>query len=229
MSTTPRIDLEAALLELPIFPLSQVVLFPHARLPLHVFEQRYRKMLADCIARHGVMAVAMVPDPADFIDDPSLLGTERRAGNPRIASVAGLGYVAQHELMDDGRSNIVLLGLSRVRMEELPLVGPYRRVRATVLQTKDTRVSDNDRAALVASATSFMREVKKRDPDFVLELPSRDAGVLADVCAHHLVLSPDVRQRALEELDPAARVALVTRELAMQKAALTAGEARDLN
>lgn len=219
--SSARIDLEAALLALPIFPLSQVVLFPRARLPLHVFEARYRKMLADCLAGHGVMAVAMVPDPTDLIDD---------RGNPRIAPVAGMGYVAQHELMADGRSNIVLLGLQRVRIEEeLPLVGPYRRVRATVLVPKDTRVSETERAALVAAATAFIGEVKKRDPDFVLELPSHEPGVLADVCAHHLVLSPDARQRALEELDPAARVALVTRELAMQKAALTAGEARDLN
>ena len=215
-----RMDLEAALHELPIFPLSQVVLFPHARLPLHVFEQRYRKMLADCLAGHGMMAVAMVPDPADIVDDQ---------GNPRIAPIAGVGYVAQHELMADGRSNIVLLGLQRVRMEELPLQGPYRRVRATVLRPKETRVSETDRVALVAAATAFLGELKKRDQELELELKSNDAGELADLCAHHLVLSPDVRQRALEELDPNKRVALVTRELAMQKAALTAGEARDLN
>jgi Lon protease-like protein len=217
---TPRLDLEAALKELPIFPLSQVVLFPHARLPLHVFEPRYRKMLADCLAGHGMMAVAMVPDPADIIDDH---------GNPRIASIAGVGYVAEHEAMADGRSNIVLVGLQRVRMEELPQKGPYRRVRATVLRPIETRVAETERAALIAAATAFLGELKKRDPDFKLELKSNDAGVLADVCAHHLVLSPDVRQRALEELDPVARVALVTKELAMQKAALTAGEARDLN
>ncbi len=215
-----RVDLEAALEELPIFPLSQVVLFPHARLPLHVFEQRYRRMLADCLSGHGVMAIAMVPDPADIIDDQ---------GHPRIASVAGVGYVAQHELMADGRSNIVLMGLERVRMQELPFKGPYRRVRATVLQPLETRVPETERAALIAAATAFLGEVKKRDLDFTFELESHDAGVLADACAAHLVLSPDVRQRAIEELDPLARVALVTRELAMQKAALTAGEARDLN
>ena len=213
------IDLEAALAALPIFPLSQVVLFPHARLPLHVFEPRYRKMLADCIAGHGVMAVAMVPDPAD-VD---------RLGNPRLEPVAGMGYVAQHEQMPDGRSNIVLLGLQRIRIEELPLEGPYRRARATVLTPRESRVSETARASLVAAATSFIGEVKKRDPDFSMELPSHETNVLADLCAHHLILSPETRQRALEELDPGARVALVTRELAMQKASLTASEARVLN
>ncbi len=215
-----RVDLEAALEELPIFPLSQVALFPHARLQLHVFEQRYRRMLADCLAGHGVMAITMVPDPADIIDDE---------GNPRIAAVAGVGYIAEHEQMADGRSNIVLVGLKRVRIEELPYKGTYRRVRATVLRPLETRVSEVERAALIAAATAFLREVKKRNLDFKLELDSNDASVLADACAQHLVLNPDVRQRALEELDPVARVALVTRELAMQRATLTAGEARDLN
>ena len=49
-------SLEAAVGELPIFPLAQVVLFPRAIMPLHVFEPRYRRMLADCLARDRVMA-----------------------------------------------------------------------------------------------------------------------------------------------------------------------------
>lgn len=215
-----RIDLTAALESLPLFPLSQVVLFPMARLPLHVFEPRYRTMLADCLSSFGVMGIAMVPDPADVIDD---------RGHPRLARVAGVGFVAEHEPMQDGRSNIVLVGMERVRLEELPFEAPYRRAKATVLKSKETRVSDNDRAALVASATAFVRDVKRRQQDFDLELPPNlSAGALADLCAHHLVLSPEVRQAALEELDPAARVALVTRELGLQRASLS-DSPRELN
>ena len=50
-----KVSLEDALEELPLFPLPQVVLFPRMSLPLHIFEQRYRKMVADCLDGHGAM------------------------------------------------------------------------------------------------------------------------------------------------------------------------------
>ncbi|MGH7284137.1 MAG: LON peptidase substrate-binding domain-containing protein, partial [Polyangiaceae bacterium] len=53
-------NLEAALHELPLFPLGEVVLFPNVLLPLHVFEPRYRKMLKDCLASHGAIAIVHV-------------------------------------------------------------------------------------------------------------------------------------------------------------------------
>src|SRR5579883_1951111 len=57
---TKGADLEAALAELPIFPLPHVVLFPRALLPLHVFEPRYRAMLKDALETHRAIAMAMV-------------------------------------------------------------------------------------------------------------------------------------------------------------------------
>ena len=65
MSIPSMVLPEAALADLPVFPLPQVVLFPHAMLPLHVFEPRYRTMLAHCLATHRIMAVALVTVPLD--------------------------------------------------------------------------------------------------------------------------------------------------------------------
>ncbi len=211
----PSYDLKDALDELPIFPLPRLVFFPNTTLPLHVFEPRYRKMLADCLETHGAMAVVRL--------EP------RRNDDERIAQVAGAGIVVHHEKLPDGRSNLVLAGAARVRLEELPFCPPYRRARATVLEPQKTPVPDEDRTALVAAATDFVREVRRHDADLSFELPtSRSAGVLADVCAAHLIVDADVRQRLLEELDEAARVRAVIEELVSQRLSLGA-RSRTLN
>ncbi len=203
--------IEAALEELPLFPLTQVVLFPHTLLPLHVFEPRYRALVRDCLASHQRFAVALITDP-------------RRAdshGNPPIAEVAGAGLIVEHHALPDGRSTLLLHGQARVRLLELPFVPPYRRARATLLQEEDREVTVADRTALLTSATAFSAEVQKQDPGFVFRLPGYlAAGALADHCAHHLLVDTTVRQALLGELDPCARVRTVTTELALQHAAL---------
>lgn len=203
-------SLEAALDEMPVFPLPRVVFFPDTLLPLHVFEPRYRAMLAHCLATHRAMVVARIrPDGAMNAD-----------GAPEIEPIAGAGVIVQHERLADGRSNLVLAGRARVRLVELPFVGPFRRARCTILPPTASPVSDVERASLVAAATSFVREIKKRDDAFELNLPDgANAAVLADACAAHLVVDADSRQRALEELDEAKRIRFVTRELALQESA----------
>ena len=197
-----------ALEVLPVFPLPRVALFPRAILPLHVFEPRYRAMLADAMATHRCIAMALV------------LGDDDEP--PALARVAGVGEVVQHEELPDGRSHILLRGLARVTLDELPFVPPYRRARARVLVERATPVSDVERAALQAAAAGFVAEIRRRDLDVELELPEGlDVGGIADLCAHHIVLDADVRQEALEQLDVASRVRLVTGEIVSQTARLT--------
>ena len=194
----------SALEAMPVFPLSGVVLFPGALLPLHVFEPRYRQMLADCLATHRVMAMAFVVgegDPQDF------------AGTPNIARVAGAGVIVHHAALPDGRSNIVLQGRARVALDELPFVDPYRRARARVLAEVASTVSAVERTGLHAAAAAFAASARLTE----FEIPAGiTPGAAADLCAHHLVVDPQARQRALEELDVAARVHLVTSTLAEQ-------------
>src|SRR5712692_9820291 len=112
-----------ALPHLPIFPLPGAVLFPHALVPLHVFEPRYRKMTRDCDEGYKVLALANIPD-------------EEAAGErpPRVCPVMGVGVLARVEKLADGRFNIVLRGTGRARIvEELRSGEPYRLVRAEPL------------------------------------------------------------------------------------------------
>jgi Lon protease-like protein len=201
-----------ALANVPVFPLPHVVLFPEALLPLHIFEPRYRKMLADCLAADGSIVIAHV---------------DLRVGG-RIAKVAGVGVIVEHQALPDGRSNIVVAGRGRVRLDEIvvedPPQYPYKRARATCLSDVDVGVSDGDRAALVAAATMFATEVKKHDPSFTFRVPKElarhDAGGIADTCAFQLVVDAQVRQAILEELDPRTRVRMVMDQIALQHGAM---------
>jgi Lon protease-like protein len=205
-------NLEAALESLPIFPLPQVVLFPQAILPLHVFEPRYRAMIKDCLATHGAMAMALLlPEDAPSADP------ER----PPIATVAGAGLIVEHQPLLDGRANILLHGRARVRLDELPFVPPYRRARATLLRDLPDPISPSDRAALLACAEAFAAAVREHSPAFSFRVPANlEPGILSDYCAHHLLVDTKLRQTLLEELRPAERVRIVTRELASQHSAL---------
>jgi ATP-dependent Lon protease len=168
-------------------------------------------MLRDTLETHSAMVVALVPNPHELDSN----------GNPRIAGVGGGGIIIEHQELSDGRSNILLHGLARLRIEELPFVPPYRRARGVILSDTSSQVSTADRTALVAAATAFAAEVHKRDPNFSLRLPpSLEAGAIADLCAHHLLINAAARQRILEELDASERVRMVIDELAIQHGAL---------
>ncbi len=200
--------LQPALAEMPIFPLPGVVLFPGAILPLHIFEPRYRQMLADAMGGHRCMAMAFTLDGVGEV--------------PRIAPVAGAGIIVRYEPMPDGRANILLHGQARVQLEELPFEPPYRRARARLLAEVPLLGEPMQRTALLAAATAFVAEARRHDASIDFELPAgADAGTTADLCAHHLLLEATSRQRVLEELDVRARVLLVTGELAAQTARLS--------
>jgi Lon protease-like protein len=217
-SSGPR-DIAPALGALPLFPLS-TVLFPGALLPLHVFEPRYRAMIRDVLDTHGALAVVLVTDP-HRIDEH---------GHPEIAKVAGAGVVIDHVELPSGRFNILVRGRARVSLDELPFLGkPYRRARATVMDPRPGAPGPSELSALVSAATAFAARVREREPAFELHLPKdAPAGLVADLCAHNLVLDARERQAALETLDVGARVRRVTEVLALQRFALNS-DPRDMN
>lgn len=208
LHTPPEID-EKILEEIPVFPLPQVVLFPHAQLPLHIFEPRYRQMLEDCLASNRAIVIAQLD----------------RKGGGRINEYAGAGVITEHTKLPDGRSNIIVSGRARVRLEELvfedPPRYPYKRARATLVPDKCVRIVDTERAALLAAASMFANEVKKHDAGFSFKVPKDvDGGGLADACAFQLVVDPAIRQAILEQLDPLKRLRMVTNQLAVQHGAM---------
>ena len=103
--------------EIPLFPLTNVVLFPDVYLPLHVFEPRYRAMTRDALA--GSKLIGMTVLREGWQDDYE--------GRPPIYATGCAGSIVHHEPLDDGRFHIVLQGISTFTVEEeLERDTPYR-------------------------------------------------------------------------------------------------------
>jgi Lon protease-like protein len=203
--------LHVALDALPVFPLTQTVLFPGALLPLHVFEPRYRALIRDCLASNKALAVSLIRDSR----------ARDANGHPAIETVAGLGLIVDHMALPDGRFNVLLCGKARVVLHELPFVPPYRRARATLLEPEPAPLDALDLRALLCSAAAFAADIRASDPDFDFRIPPHaTAGTAADLAAHHLVLDARERQGILETSDVATRVRRTTEALALQHAAL---------
>jgi Lon protease-like protein len=99
---------------LAMFPLS-TVLFPGADLPLHVFEPRYRALMADCLAGHGEFGVVLIAR-----------GSEVGGGDVRN-DVGTVARIAQRTGADDGRMLVLARGVRRVRVRRWLADDPYPR------------------------------------------------------------------------------------------------------
>jgi Lon protease-like protein len=102
---------------LPLFPLPNVVLFPNVFLPLHIFEPRYRVMVADAIAGDRLIGMVLLR--------PGWEGDYE--GKPSVYPIGASGVITHFERLADGRYNIMLRGLERFRILEEDTSRPYRR------------------------------------------------------------------------------------------------------
>jgi Lon protease-like protein len=197
----PTIVPPEALTELPIFPLPGSVMLPRTFVSLHIFEPRYRKMIADVIDGHRVLAVAMIDQnrPPD------------RFGRPAIHPVAGVGVLRRSARLPDGRYNIVLEGVLRAHVgDEHPPTEPYRRARARALDDRlpsDPRSLERSLASLRALCTRVVTEVDHADAEVVQRLNEvSDPGLVADMIAAATIEDADEKQQLLEELDVEKRI-----------------------
>jgi Lon protease-like protein len=113
---------------IPVFPLSGCILLPGNWLPLHIFEPRYRNLVAD--ARSGDGLIGMVQPGVPDLDN---WGVSLLPGKvPELCAIGGVGRIERCQPEPDGRFHILLRGISRFRLErELPLHRGYRRFEVT--------------------------------------------------------------------------------------------------
>jgi Lon protease-like protein len=210
-----------ALDELAVFPLPDLVFFPHALLPLHIFEPRYRAMTADVLAGTRVMAVARLR--------PGYQAGYQ--GRPPIFDTAGAGVCVHADRLPDGRYHIVLRGLGRVLIEEeYPPEKPYRVARARLLRDdRSTRSSPGELERKHQELIVLLDRLAAAMPPEAEALRQlaravSSPGGCADAVASALVREPDARQTLLELLDPADRLDQVAAHVALLIARL--GEVR---
>lgn len=199
-SPSPPRPLPARLPRLGIFPLPSAQLFPHTVLPLHVFEPRYRALTRDCLAGSRLMAVALLRPGYE----------ERYQERPEVHLVCGVGEIVDHRRYPDGRYDILLRGIGRVRItRELPPDEPYRLVEAERLDeppAEGPQVHAAHRALLALCDRLAIALPEGGDTLRSLARQEDDPGACADVLCAALLTEADERQSALESLDPLARL-----------------------
>jgi Lon protease-like protein len=209
-------QLTSALRRLPLFPLPNAVLFPHALLPLHIFEERYRVMVRDVLTGTRCLAVGLLVPDAREADEL-----------PAVEQIAGVGEVVMAHELPDGRFNLVVRGRARVRIDrELPSGRPYRLVAATELP--DLPITD---AAEIVDADQTLRALIGRLADAIPEggellrqviAAQETPAELVDGVASALIVDPALRQWLLETRDVGQRLERVAAEVVAMTARIGA-------
>jgi Lon protease-like protein len=216
--------LASACAALKILPLPGVTIFPGAPLPLRIFEPRYRALVAEALATDRILAIPM-------------LVSEEAAQQERaeIHRIAGAVRIEAEQAYPDGRYDILVRGIARVRLrEELETGKPYREFRAEVLDD----VYPNGGPAALGDEVEALGQLIL---DLVGVLPE-ESGVgqlahavahlkspasAADIVAAAAVGEASARQRILEALEVAERLEIVKSEVAAVLLVLSRGRTPD--
>lgn len=202
-SERPRVPEADALSAVPVFPLPRITFFPNTELPLHFFEPRYVAMVEHCLTV-GPRLIAVVQLAPGWESDYE--------GQPELMAIGTVGRIAVHGRRDEGTFDVVLEGISRVTIEELPLApGGFRLARLTPIEERGAdKVAARDLRAVQACAASLAARIRQKHPDFDLGItPTMSAGQQLDVIADRLIADSDARHAILEAVDVAERTSLV--------------------
>jgi uncharacterized protein len=172
---------------IPLFPLPGVVLLPGTLLPLHIFEPRYRAMVADALAGSRTIGMAMLK-----------AGWETAEDNPAIHAIGGAGEIVESEELEDGRYNILLQGRFRYRIvREEAVQTPYRSARVEEIASIPF-TSAEEEARVSGMALRTFEKIRS-----ILDLPPIPEGSLsperlASEMALRLRYAPEELQALLE-------------------------------
>lgn len=194
-----------------LFPLPNLVMFPSVVQPLHIFEPRYRQMLADALEDDRLIGMVLLQP--GWEEDYHL--------RPAIHPVGCLGKVFKEERLADGRYNLLLHGLHRVRIrDEIDSPKLYRVANGDLLEdhTSLTLPQEQElRRALGELVPAwFAAHGSPSAPLDKLLHGDLSLGTLTDVFSFALPLGQELKQRLLEELDVGRRARLLTEHLRQQ-------------
>jgi Lon protease-like protein len=173
---------------LPLFPLPNVVLFPNVFLPLHIFEPRYREMVADALAGDRIIGMALLRPgwESDY------------EGRPPTYSVGCAGLITFSEQHEDGRYNIVLRGMQKFRISSEDHSRSYRIAAvepvAEEVTAADREIVRSERRRLEAL---LVPQPEGRGVDSKVP-PSMSDEDLVNALAQYLDLEPVEKQALLE-------------------------------
>ncbi|MCU1268275.1 MAG: peptidase lon domain protein [Acidobacteria bacterium] len=176
--------------ELPLFPLP-VVLFPGVPLPLHIFEPRYREMLADIRISNSLFGLSYFDSSTSEKDVPA------------IGDIGCVAEVSEEQDLPDGRANILTIGLIRFRIDEyVDSDTPYLVARVSFFEDReedDEAVADRSREVAetftrIARAVRTLNDERANLPDISDTEPQR----LSFLVAAAMEIDAEVKQELLE-------------------------------
>jgi Lon protease-like protein len=189
----------------PVMPLTGMLLFPNALLPLHIFEPRFREMLARALDDDRMLCVALVrPERPEWRTSADFF------------PVSTVGLIRACVGRSDGTSDLILQGIRRVKFSEFEQESPFPIARIKPLKTRTKLTVETD--ALAAKVLEFYTRLKESGR----ELPEKidrylsemsDPEMLADLIAATFISDPARRQQLLEELDLNQRLRLLIQSL----------------
>ena len=177
--------------EIPVMPLPGAVLFPHALLPLYIFEPRYREMLEHALQRDRMFSVTLIKPSCPEWQAPE-----------DFFHFATVGLIRACVGRGDGTSNLVLQGLHRVRFTGFEQEAPFPVAKIDIVESDSNATVETE--ALGEKVLELYQKLKRADR----QLPSKvdrylaqlgDLEMLADLVASTFVEDPLRRQRMLEE------------------------------
>lgn len=189
----------------PVMPLPGALLFPHALLPLYIFEPRYRAMLEYALAHERMFCVALIrPEREQWITEDDFFHT------------AAVGLVRACVGREDGTSHLILQGLQRVHFAAFERVHPFPIAELEPLEsdhhaTIETEALGAKVLELYARLKTLGRQLPEKIDRYLSDL--NDLEMLADLMTAMFVSDPARRQQVLEQLDLNARLRLVIQYL----------------
>jgi ATP-dependent Lon protease len=205
-----------------LFPLPNVVLYPHVMQPLHIFEDRYREMLEDSLRGDKLIAMAML-EPGWEHDYDS---------RPPVAPIACLGKVVAHHRLDDGRYNVLLLGLERVRIvQELDPLRSFRQAKVEIIEDRYDFQSKAELKRIQGELLDAFRghlPCACQLPEQLEEMLSSHLplGLLTDLAAYALPFDIQVKRELLAEPRVSKRVKAILAQVETLASSSTPAESQ---
>lgn len=189
-----------------LFPLPNLVLYPHVMQPLHIFEERYREMVEDALAGDKLITMAVL--------EP---GWERDyESRPPVAPYGCLSKIVAHRKLPDGRYNLLLLGVQRVHIgAEIQPLRSFRQARVELVDDSyEGFNTPTECRCIQQKLLAAFREhlpCECAAPEQLEKMLASDVplGLLTDLAAYALPLDTSVKQELLAECSVNARAQLL--------------------
>lgn len=206
---------------MPLFPLPSVAILPHAILPLHIFELRYRQLVGEALNGSGQLALAVID--TDIEKEPG--------SPPALKPIVCVGQIVQHERLPDGRYNILLQGVCRARIfREEPAEGDrlYRRAILRPVESGEASEEDLDEVRLrlhhLLTESPLRRLASAENVAACLARVEAPTAAILELVGISILCDNEVRYQLLSEGDPVSRAEIIERELKILETLLSRAE-----